>query len=39
MSRILRDDPYADPEASEGGDIGEGLSNQPENGDDDSNNE
>jgi hypothetical protein len=39
MSRILREDPYADTEVSEGGDIGEGLSNQPDSSDDDSNNE
>jgi hypothetical protein len=36
MSRTLREDPYAgtDP-MSEGGDIGENLSNQPENDPDD----
>jgi hypothetical protein len=33
MTRELREDPYVD-EDDEGGDIGEGLSNQPRNEDD-----
>jgi hypothetical protein len=39
MSRTLREDPYVNTDLGEGGDIGEGLSNQPDSSDDDSNNE
>ena len=36
MSRELREDPYIDEDSDsgEGGDVGEGLSNQPPNEDD-----
>jgi hypothetical protein len=39
MSRTLRESQYPDAEVTEGGDVGEGLSNQPDSSDDDSNNE
>jgi hypothetical protein len=35
MARTLWEDPYAPSTGDEGGDIGEGLSNQPENDPDD----